>query len=229
MGLYDTMKNAKIGEEAKMAEAANLARMDGVEKGRIAENRDIANEARLNEAMIRKQQMQDAQVKKAFRFGQLAPESQMAEDLRNQANGYPSDTIQEQADDQNAVVPVNQAGQLNEDPNVRAANIMAMLGDMQKKNASPKQINDAINGFKQSENNSTLNALQELQNEMNPEPNPTQGIQPSPTRVPTPVYPSSGATDLSRGIMNNIAQAEMQKQQQIAQQQALAAQQTQGQ
>ena len=182
---------------------------DAETRGRINENRDQAEQIRRQNLIEQKTAEDNRRAMMNFDQGMIRRRQERI--LAGQTGQNPNE-MQMAPDATGASYP--EAGQLNEDPNVRAANIMAILGNMQKENASPKQINDAINGFKQSENNSTLNALQELQNEMNPEPNPTQGIQPNPTQAPTPTYPPSDATNMSRGIMNNITQAEIAKRQQ---------------
>ncbi len=229
MGLYDTMdtnrtniKKANAFDDMVMRKKMQVAEDTGETRGRINENRDQAEQIRRQDLI--EQKMAEDNKRAMLNFDQGMIRGRQERILAGQTGQNPNE-MQMAPDETGA--SYSEAGQLDEDPNVRAANIMATLGDMQKKNASPEQINDAINSIKQSENNSTLNALQKLQNEMNPEPNPTQGIQPNPTQVPQPTYPQSDATDMSRGIMSNIAEAEMAKKRQAAEQQMMQQQATQ--
>ncbi len=211
MGLQDTLKNARIGEEAKNAEIAQANRSEGRSEGRNAEQRAMAREVRQQE-MLEAQKAQE----QAMAMSILNEGRQQGVQAANR--GYIDPMIEAQVPE-GAIVPEMGPGSEQPEEVQQAKDIVNELNSLQSEGVDPRVLSEKAKKYLSKSKNPGLlkeEIFKLKQGQKNALKNANQvgGPQLNPTVEQAPVSP---ATTASKDILGMMAQDEEAKRQQIAQ------------
>ncbi len=224
MGLKETVDNNAT--TAKKAAAFDKIQNTISTKKSIQAGREIEIKKQAEkDAYLAAKQAEQA-MRNSFEFGQIAPQSPGELEARAMAMGYPSDAIQETADDYNAVDNSQEMlGNGVTPAEDRARAILNKLDEMDG-NVSPEEMNATIQQIKRpveeggepEEVRMEMNRLQELNSMPQAAATPAQAISTQAVAMKSP------ATQASQEILAAMAQPAQQApgaEQAIAQNQGL--------
>ncbi len=198
MGLQDTLRDARIGQEAQRAQVADKNRTAGREEGAIAENQKIEREAKIQDRLLAKQAEDEARAMLIHKQGQRQG--------RAEAMGYPSDEIQMQADAMaNANIGPEMGNGMVPEQTSPAQDIVAQIDQAQANGQDVRKMVASIPDELRGE-------IDQIQQERALEKAGAEGQVLAPTAMPEPVQ-QSPANMAKDAILSSMAQDAQEKQQ----------------